>query len=66
MPDPIYLVANGDLRLSANRVCWPAQQRVEDAVIAAARRQGREIVRAHPVDAARQHGFIDSQDRCTK
>ena len=61
MPDPIYLVANGDLRLSANRVCWPAQQRVEDAVIAAARRQGREIVRAHPVDAARQHGFIDSQ-----
>jgi hypothetical protein len=61
MPEPIYLVANGDLRLSANRMCWPAQQRVEDAVIAAARREGRAVVRAHPVDAARQHGFIDSQ-----
>ena len=29
MPDPVILVANGDLRLSANQKCWPAQSRAE-------------------------------------
>ena len=61
MPDPVILVANGDLRLSANRVCWPAQQRAEEAVMAAIRREGREVRRGHGYDAAKQHGFIDSQ-----
>ena len=37
MSDPIYLVASGDLRLSANQKCWPAQERAEEAVIAAFR-----------------------------
>jgi hypothetical protein len=27
----LYLVANGDLRPCANRMCWPAQKRVENA-----------------------------------
>ncbi len=61
MPEPILLIANGDLRLSANQKCWPAQQRAEEAVIAAIRREGRDVLRAHPFDPAKGHGFIDSQ-----
>ena len=59
--DVIYLVANGDLRLSANRQCWPAQNQAEQAIMQAIRREGRQIDRAHPYDPERQHGFIDSQ-----
>jgi hypothetical protein len=61
MPENVVLIANGDLRLSANRVCWPAQQRAEEAVMAAIRREGREAVRGHAYDPEKQHGFIDSQ-----
>ena len=61
MPQLVYIVANGDLRLSANRKCWPAQERAEDAVISAIRREGFEVKRGHPYDPVRQHGFIDSQ-----
>ena len=63
MPEPVILVANGDLRLSANQKCWPAQSRVEDAVAAAIHSEGFEVRRGHPFDAAKQHGFIDSQKR---
>jgi hypothetical protein len=63
MPSPVYLIANGDLRLSANRVCWPAQETAENAVIAAIERCGRAARRAHPFDRAKGHGFIDSQRR---
>ena len=61
--DTIYLVANGDLRLSANRVCEAAQAAMERKVVAAVRRFGREVVRAHEYDPVKQHGFIDSQKR---
>jgi L-fucose isomerase-like protein len=61
MPEPVILIANGDLRLSANKVCWPAQQQAEAAVMAAIRREGREVKRGHPVDPVKEHGFIDSQ-----
>jgi hypothetical protein len=61
MSEQIYLIANGDLRLSANRNCWAAQQKTEEAIMAAIRREGRRIERAHPYDAEKQHGFIDSQ-----
>jgi hypothetical protein len=61
MSDLIYLVASGDLRLSANRNCWEAQQNAEQAVMKAVRSEGREIKRAHPFDPDRGHGFIDSQ-----
>ena len=61
MSEAIYMVASGDLRLSANQKCWPAQERVEQAVTAAIEREGRKVKRGHPVDAAKQHGFIDSQ-----
>jgi hypothetical protein len=63
MPEPVYLIANGDLRLSANQKCWPAQHQAEEAVMAAIRAQGREVVRGHGYDAAKGHGFIDSQKR---
>jgi hypothetical protein len=49
------------LRLSANRVCWAAQQRAEEAVMGAIRNAGREVRRGHPCDPAKGHGFIDSQ-----
>ena len=61
MPEPVILVASGDLRLSANQVCWPAQARAEEAVTAAIRAAGHEVRRGHPCDPARGHGFIDSQ-----
>ena len=61
MSKTVYLVANGDLRLSANQKCWAAQERVEQSVIRAVESLGSQVQRAHPVDAAKQHGFIDSQ-----
>ena len=57
----VLLVASGDLRESANRVCWPAQKEMEKALGEAATSLGREIVRAHPYRPARRHGFIGSQ-----
>ena len=62
-PRQVYLVANGDLRLSANQKCWPAQTRMEAALGRALRAEGWTIVRAHPYDRAARHGFIDSQKR---
>jgi hypothetical protein len=61
MIEPVFLIASGDLRLSANQKCWPAQESVEASVIAAIRNAGREVTRAHPFDPAKGHGFIDSQ-----
>jgi hypothetical protein len=58
---PVLLLASGDLRLSANRVCWPAQQHLEETLSEAIRRLGFEVRRAHPFDPIKQHGFIDSQ-----
>jgi hypothetical protein len=57
----IVLIASGDLRLSANQKCWPAQQKAEEAVMAAIRREGREVRRGHPYDPEKGHGFIDRQ-----
>ncbi len=63
MPDPVILIASGDLRLAANQKCWPAQARVEEAVTGAIRRLGRAVERGHACDPAKGHGFIDSQKR---
>lgn len=60
-PKTAYLIASGDLRPSANRVCWPAQQKMETALAKAFAAQGWKIQRAHPVNRAAGHGFIDSQ-----
>ncbi|MCX6625049.1 MAG: fucose isomerase [Acidobacteria bacterium] len=61
MPDPVILVASGDLRLSANQTCWAAQQKAEDAVMAAIRGLGRDVRRGHEYDPVEKHGFIHSQ-----
>lgn len=60
-PTAIYLVASGDLRLSANQVCWPAQKDMEERIIAAFSREGYKVIRAHHYDAELDHGFIWSQ-----
>jgi hypothetical protein len=57
----VLLVANGDLRLSANQKCWPAQQEMEQALARAVADAGFELVRAHPYKPDEQHGFIGSQ-----
>lgn len=57
----VYLVASGDLRLSANQVCWPAQAAMEAALTKALTAAGATVVRAHPFIESKQHGFIDSQ-----
>jgi hypothetical protein len=59
----VYLVASGDLRLAANQKCQPAQQDMEQKLIRAVRSLGGEVVRAHPFDSEKGHGFIDSQKR---
>jgi hypothetical protein len=61
MSEPVVLIASGDLRLSANQVCWPAQVQAEEAVTNAIRAAGQEVVRGHPCDPVKGHGFIDSQ-----
>lgn len=58
---PVLLVASGDLRLSANQMCWPAQERMEAQLGAAVAACGGTVRRAHPVDAAERHDFIASQ-----
>ncbi len=57
----VQLIASGDLRLSANQVCWPAQAAMEKSLGDALAAEGVRVVRAHPFDAQRKHGFIDSQ-----
>jgi hypothetical protein len=59
----IYLVASGDLRLSANQDCWAAQDAMEKQVIASVEHEGAKIKRAHPYDPRAKHGFLDSQKR---
>jgi hypothetical protein len=55
------LVASGDLRLSANQKCWPAQAAVEKSLTDAVGRFGFDLKRAHPFQPEKGHGFIDSQ-----
>jgi hypothetical protein len=57
----VQLVASGDLRLSANQVCWPAQQAMEEQLTAAVKACGYDLVRAHPFKPDQGHGFIGSQ-----
>tara|TARA_B100000475_G_scaffold200277_1_gene184306 strand:- start:2065 stop:3693 length:1629 start_codon:yes stop_codon:yes gene_type:complete len=59
----VYLLANGDLRLSANRVCWQEQARMEKVLSKAIKNEGWAVVRAHNFDRKKKHGFIDSQKR---
>ncbi len=55
------LVTSGDLRQSANQVCWPAQQELERRLTECFRKQGVNLRRAFPADSTQGHGFISSQ-----
>lgn len=57
----VLLVANGDLRLSANQKCWPAQAAMEKKLGAALAALGVRLQRAHPYRPEAGHGFIGSQ-----
>src|SRR5688572_23016895 len=57
----VLLVANGDLRPSANQKCWPAQRDMEAALTRAVADAGYELIRAHQYKEHEQHGFIGSQ-----
>lgn len=57
----VLLVASGDLRHSANEVCWPAQAEMEQALTAAFAAEGFQLRRAHPYDTKLKHGFIYNQ-----
>ncbi len=57
----VLLVANGDLRLSANQNCWPAQHAMEETLTDAVSACGYTLRRAHGFKETEQHGFIGSQ-----
>jgi len=57
----VYLVANGDLRQSANEKCWPGQAAMEKQLAAVVASFGYRVVRAHPYKPEVRHGFIGSQ-----
>lgn len=59
----VTVIASGDLRLSANRVCWEMQNAVEEQVVEAMRRHGKPAISRMPAqpDPLKGHGFIDSQ-----
>jgi hypothetical protein len=57
----IILIANGDLRTSANQKCEEAQQAMEALLIKAIEKEGRSVRRGHGFDAKKGHSFIDSQ-----
>ncbi|MEP7290849.1 MAG: fucose isomerase [Chloroflexota bacterium] len=60
-PDEAILVANGDLRLSANVKCWAAQAEMEQQITEAFAHEGITVKRGHPYDPQLQHGFIWNQ-----
>ena len=57
----VVMIANGDLRQSANQVCWTAQAEVEAAVTKAFAAEGWKVRRAHAYREDLKHGFIFSQ-----
>jgi hypothetical protein len=57
----ILLVANGDLRHTANQKCWPEQEKMELALGQVLANLGYELVRVHPYIEEQKHGFISSQ-----
>ena len=57
----VTLIANGDLRHTANAVCWAAQQEMEKTLAGAVATLGHKLVRAHGYKADVKHGFISSQ-----
>ena len=46
----VLLITSGDLRLSADQECWPAQKEMEEKLTAAFAQKGVKLVRAHAYD----------------
>lgn len=59
----IALIASGDLRTSANEVCWAAQLEMEKELAKAVKGCGFKLKRAHHPKRGAKHGFIDSQKK---
>ncbi|MGC1781731.1 MAG: fucose isomerase [Acidobacteriaceae bacterium] len=57
----VLLVASGDLRQSANKVCWPAQAQMEKQLTEAFEAEGMKLRRAHLYSEDLEHGFIYNQ-----
>jgi L-fucose isomerase-like protein len=57
----VILVTSGDSRESANRVCWPAQEQLEQTLTDRFAREGITLRRAFPINTAKGHGFNSSQ-----
>ena len=57
----VVLIANGDLRQSANEVCWAAQVGLEEMLSAAFLEDGIKVRRAHSYNPTLKHGFISGQ-----
>ncbi|MFP6676845.1 MAG: fucose isomerase [Pirellulaceae bacterium] len=57
----VLLIANGDLRLSANQNCWVAQAEMEAELMSAVTACGHTLRRAHGFKRDQGHGFIGSQ-----
>ncbi len=57
----VLLVASGDLRQSANEMCWPAQAAMEEKLTRVVQSLGYTLKRAHPYKPELKHGFIGSQ-----
>jgi hypothetical protein len=57
----VILITSGDLRESANKVCWPAQEQLERELERCFAAEGVTMRRAFPVNQEKGHGFISSQ-----
>ncbi|WP_422136150.1 hypothetical protein [Endozoicomonas sp. ALD040] len=58
----VFVIANGDLRDTANQTCWDVQQSFERKLEAALKEKFDFIARrAHPVKEVQGHGFISNQ-----
>ncbi len=57
----VVLVTSGDLRLSANQECWPAQAEMERKLRTVFEKEGYHILRGHHYDESLGHGFIWNQ-----
>src|SRR3984885_6985465 len=57
----VTLVTSGDLRQTANQVCWPQQEELERNLTQRFSEEGVKVTRAFPVDPSTGHGFISSQ-----
>ena len=57
----VLLVANGDLRITANQKCWSKQDEMEQELASVIQSLGGKLKRAHKYDPELKHGFISSQ-----